>query len=181
MTRKSLLFSLLIILLAACTRAASDTPPTELPVNFPSPMPGSTPLCQPADLGISSNSIGATGALMLGVTLTNKSKNPCALANPPQVTLLDDKGQPLKVQESSASDDQTPASPQMELHPGESAIASLAWRNYCQPLPNDSLNLRFELSTGSNLDVAMSLLSEPRCDSKSDPSTLIAAPYSYPP
>ena len=47
--------------------------------------------------------------------------------------------------------------------------------------PNDSLTMRMELSTGQNLDVVSKLLSEPRCDAKTEPSTLTVAPYSYPP
>jgi hypothetical protein len=65
--------------------------------------------------------------------------------------------------------------------PGESAIVSLVWRNACQPLPNDSLTMRLRLSTRQNLDVISKLLSEPRCDAKTEPSTLVVAPYSYPP
>jgi hypothetical protein len=102
-------------------------------------------------LQTSSNSTGATGAL----------------TNPPQVTLLNGSREPLDVQVSDA--------------PGESAIASLVWRNACQPLPNDSLTMRLELSAGQNLDVVTQLLSEPRCDAKTEPSTLTVAPYSYPP
>lgn len=182
MNRKLLLFSLLIFLLAACTRPASDSPATPLPLNFPSPAPGSTPLCQPADLDVSSNSIGATGALMLGITLTNKSKNPCTLSNPPQVTLLDNSNKPLDIQISSAPADQTPPAPtQAQIAGGESVILSLVWHNYCQTLPQDSLTVRLALSTGQNLDVAMKLLSEPRCDAKNESSTLIVSPYSYPP
>jgi hypothetical protein len=124
-------------------------------------------LSLPANLQTSSNSTGATGALMLGITLTNKSKNPCALTNPPQVTLLNGSREPLDVQVSDA--------------PGKNAIASLVWRNACQPLPNDSLTMRLELSAGQNLDVVTQLLSEPRCDAKTEPSTLTVAPYSYPP
>ncbi len=182
MARKYLLFSLLIFLLSACNRPASDSPPTALPLNFPSPAPGTTPLCQPADLDVSSNSTGATGALVLGITLTNKSKNPCALSNPPQAALLNVSGQPLDVQASSAPDDQaSPASSQMEIAPSESAIVSLIWHNYCQPLPNDSLTIRLALSKGQDLDIVTSVLSEPRCDAKTEPSTLTFAPYSYPP
>ena len=182
MTRNRFLFCLLLFLLSACKRAASDSPPTSLPLNFPSPAPGSTPLCQPADLQTSSNSTGATGALVLGITLTNKSKNPCGLSNPPQITLLNGSGQPLDVQTSSLPNDQTPPAPlQMQLAPGESAILTLIWRNTCQPLPNDNLTIRLGLSTGQNLDVVTNILSEPRCDAKNEPSTLTIAPYSYPP
>lgn len=182
MPRKFLLFCLSLFLLSACTRAASDSPPTALPLNFPNPAPGSTPLCQPADLQISSNSTGATGALVLGITLTNKSKNPCALANPPQITLLNGSSQPLDVQASDAPGDQTPPAPaQMELAPNESAIISLIWHNYCQPLPDNSLTIRLGLAAGQNLDVITSVLSIPRCDAKNEPSTVTVAPYSYPP
>ena len=183
MIKRLLLITLITItLVAACSRAASDSPPTALPLNFPSPAPGSTPLCQSSDVQISSNSTGATGALVLGITLTNKSKNPCALANPPQTTLLNDSGQPLDVQTSSTPGDQTPpAPPQMELAPGENAIISLIWRNYCQPLPNDSLTIRLGLAAGQTLDVVTSVLSVPRCDAKNEPSTVTIAPYSYPP
>jgi len=170
------------ILLAGCTRPAGGVAPTELPLNFPSPAPGSTPFCQSADLGVSSNSIGATGALMLGITLTNNSKNPCALANPPQITLLDDGNKPIEIQIANIPNgDATPAPAQMELGTGESAILSLVWRNYCQPLPKDKLIVRLALAAEQNLDVAMDLLSEPRCDAKTEASTLTIAPYSYPP
>jgi hypothetical protein len=47
--------------------------------------------------------------------------------------------------------------------------------------PNDSLTLRLELSAGQSLNVVTQLLSEPRCDVKTEPSTLMVAPYSYPP
>jgi hypothetical protein len=183
MMKRLLLITLLTIALtAACTRAASDSPPTALPLNFPRPAPGSTPLCQPADLQISSNSTSETGTLVLGITLTNQSKNPCALANPPQTTLLDDSGQPLDVQASSTPGDQTPPAPaQMELAPGESAILSLVWQNYCQPLLNDSLTIRLGLSVGQDLEIVTMLLSPPRCEAKNEPSTVTVAPYSYPP
>ena len=183
MMKRLLLITLLTISLTlACTRAASDSPSTALPENFPSPAPGSTPLCQPADLQISSNSTGATGALVLGMTLTNKSKNPCALANPPQATLLNGSAQPLDVQTSNTPGNQTPPAPaQMVLAPDESAILTLVWRNYCQPLPNDSLTIHLELTSGQNLEVVTSVLSVPRCDAKNEPSTVAVAPYSSPP
>ena len=95
---------------------------------------------------------------------------------------MNDSQEPLDVQVSDAPGDQTPpATSQMELAPGESAIVSLVWRNACQPLPNDSLTMRLELSAGQNLDVISKLLSEPRCDNKTEPSALTVAPYSYPP
>ena len=182
MTRKILLFGFLLFLLCACTRAASDSPPTALPLNFPKPAPGSTPLCQTADLQTSANFTEATGDLVLGVTLTNQSKNPCALANPPQTTLLNGSGQLLDVQTSSPPGNQTPpAPPQMELAPGESAIISLIWRNYCQPFPNNGLTIRLKLSTGQSLEIVSRALSAPRCDAKNEPSTVTVAPYSYPP
>lgn len=199
MKRKSLLLSVLFLFLTACTRPVGGVAPTALPVDFPSPAPGSTPLCQPTDLDVSSNSIGATGALMIGVTLTNKSKNPCALANPAQITLLDSDNKLLEVKTSNSPADpagdpagergasrgassQTPIpSAQMELHAGESAILTLVWRNYCQPLSKDQLTVRVELTEKKNLDVPMQLLSEPPCDAKNEPSTLMVGPYSYPP
>jgi hypothetical protein len=182
MMKRLLLVTLLTFLLAACTRAASDSSSTALPLNFPSPAPGMTPLCQPVDLQTSSNSTNAIDTLVLGITLTNISKNPCALSNPPQATLLNDSRQPLNVQTSSMPGDQTPPAPaQMELRPGESAIVSLIWSNACQPLPNDSLTIHLELSTGKNLDVVTSIPSVPRCNTKNEPSTLTVAPYSYPP
>jgi hypothetical protein len=69
----------------------------------------------------------------------------------------------------------------MELAPGESAILSLVWQNYCQPLPNNSLTISLAFSAGQKLEVVTSDLSGPRCDAKSDPSTLVVAPYSSPP
>ncbi len=183
MTKRLLLITLLTITLTtACTRAASNSPPTELPINFPSPAPGSTPLCQPADLQTSSNSIETGEALLIGLTLTNQTKNPCALTNPPQVALLAGANQPLQTQLTAMSASQTPPAPaELQLAPGESVIISLVWNNYCQPLPNDHLSIRLALSATQNLDVATRILAAPRCDAKNAPSLLKVAPYSYPP
>jgi hypothetical protein len=119
---------------------------------------------------------------VLGVTLTNQIKGPCTLSNPPQASLLDSSGQPIDLQTTIISPEQTPPAPAlMKLAPGESAIASLVWRNYCQ-LPNtDGLILRLELAKDQNLDVEMKALALPRCDAKEEPSTITVAPYSVPP
>jgi hypothetical protein len=182
MTRRLFLFCFLLFLLSACTRPASDSPPTELPLNFPSPAPGSTPLCQPADLQTSSNSNASADGVVLGLTLTNQTKNPCALANPPQVTLLDDSRQPLELQTLGMAPVQTPPAPlEIQLAPGESVIVSLIWRNYCQPLPERSLTIHLRLSETLKVESLTKLLAEPRCAAETEPSTLAIAPYSYPP
>jgi hypothetical protein len=182
MTRKFLLFCFLTLFLSACLRPASDTPATKAPLDFPSPAPGSTPLCQPADLQTSSNSSDTGESLLLGLTLTNQTKNPCALTNPPLVTLLDSQNQPLKVETTTLALVQTPPAPvEMLLAPGESLIISLDWRNACQPLPKPSLTIRLLLAETSPLEISTPLDAGLHCADKTAPSTLTVTPYSYPP
>lgn len=119
---------------------------------------------------------------MLGLTLTNQTKNPCALANPPQVTLLDASRQPLELQTLDMAPVQMlPAPLEMQLAPGESVIISLIWRNYCQPFLADSLVIRLALSDQFKLDTSTKISTGPNCDAKNESSTLTVAPYSYPP
>lgn len=182
MMRRLVLLSLSIFLLSGCTRAASAPPPTEPALNFPTANPAGTPLCQPADLKTSSNFNDAGGEIVLGVTLTNQSKNPCALSNPPQPSLIDANSQPLDVQISALPSDQTPpAAAFMQLAPGESVIMTLVWRNFCQTLPGDSLIIRLNLADEKNLEIFINLLKVPNCEVKTDPSTALVATYSYPP
>jgi hypothetical protein len=182
MLRKILPFCLSLFLLSACLRPASDLPPTPPPLDFPSPAPGTTPLCLLGDLKTSSNSIDTGEALLLGLTLTNQTKNPCALTNPPQLGLQTGNGQPLEIQAAAMTPVQTPPAPvEVILAPGESVIVSLTWQNYCQPLPKNGLTLQLTLSEQTELKTAIQIGAGPRCDAKDKPSTLTITPYSYPP
>jgi hypothetical protein len=180
--KRLLMILLLTTLITACSRAASSPPLTEPPLNFPTLSPGALPLCQPSDLETSSNFNKTTDTIILGVTLTNKTKNLCTLSNPPQTTLIDARNKPLDLQIVDTSPSQTPPAPAlMQLAPNSSAIVTLVWRNFCQIPPAASLILRLELAKDQNLDVEMKMLAEPACDTKNEPSTIIVAPYSVPP
>jgi hypothetical protein len=180
--KRMLLIFLMTTLTVACTRAASNPAPTEPALNFPSPVPGNIPLCQAAELQTSSNSLEASGTVTLGVTLTNQSKNPCTLSNPPQVSLLDGNGEDLKLGTAVSPAVQTPPAPNIILlAPAESVIMTLIWRNFCQTLPTDSLILHLALSEKQVLDVKMQTPGKPGCDTPDQASSLKIAPYSSPP
>ena len=93
--KRLLAIALLVILSTGCSRSAPTPPPTEPAANFPTPAPESLPLCSPADLNTSANHSGEDGTIVLGVTLINKSKSFCALANPPAVSLLEAEKIPI--------------------------------------------------------------------------------------
>jgi hypothetical protein len=181
--KRMLLIFLISALTAACTRSASSPVPTEPALNFPSPVPGSIPVCQASNLQTSSNSLGASGAITMGVTLTNQSKNPCTLSNPPQVRLLNANGEALKVESTVSPAVQTPAAQSIILlAPTESVILSLVWRNFCQTLPSESVILHLELSEKQELEIKMQMPSaEPQCDASDQTSSLTITPYSFPP
>jgi len=168
--------------LAACTPGTDKLPSTQAALDIPTQSVVSMPVCGPADLLTSASSNGATGAIMLGLTLTNKSGNLCTLANPPQVKLLDANDQPIEAQTSPSLAVMTPPAPELlALAPRDNVIVSMVWRNYCQLMPGDMLTIRLTLAPNENVDIAMKLPAEPRCDNMTEPSTVTIAPYSYPP
>lgn len=162
-----------LILTSACTRPASSAG-TEPATSAVGP-------CGAADLQTSSNSNGATGSIALGVTLVNTSKSLCAMEGTPQVALTAN-GQTLDVQMLQAPADQTPPAPAtLTVAPGESVIAILIWRNYCGETLPGGPTIRLTLGTGEKLDIRADAYAVPRCDVKTEPSTLTVNPYSYPP
>jgi hypothetical protein len=181
MRRKTLIVLAFLLLTGACTRPASTLEAQPAPT-------GSVRLCGAADLQPSSSSNGATGAIVLGVTLINQSETPCALPGQPQVALSNNPhtpgavGQTLAVQVIQAQADQAaPTSVTLTIAPGESIIAILIWRNYCGEALADGVTIRLTLTTGQSLDIQADALAVPRCDAKNEPSTLLVNPYSYPP
>ena len=173
---------LLVMMTAACTRAASQSQPTEPALNFPTLSPNEVPLCQPADLQTSSNSNGDASGVVMGMTLTNQSKQICKLSNPPQTRLLDASNKPLELVGVDTAPAMTPpASDVMQIAPGENTIVTLVWQNYCQPAPVEPVIVRLELEKDQNLDIAIHLSTVPGCQDKKKPSTISVAPYSAPP
>jgi hypothetical protein len=180
--KRLIIILLLTIVTSACSRAASSPLPTEPALDFPTTSPNAQPRCSASNLEASSNSNGANGAIILGVTLTNISQTPCTLSNPPQASLLNASSEPLDLQTVEVSPEQTPPAPAlMQLAPGESAIMTLIWSNICKAPPDDGINLRLELSKDQNLDVKMKINAKPRCDAENEASTITVAPYSIPP
>jgi hypothetical protein len=180
--RRLLIFLLLSILAAACNGAASSTHPSEPALNFPTLAPDSLPLCRTPDLDFSSNSNQTTDGLVMGITLTNNTKQICTLSNPPQIKLLDENKNPIDLHALDASPAQTPPVPAlMQLAPGENAILTLIWQNYCQKAPLESAYLRLALSNGQILDVDIKIGAAPDCTAANKPSTILVVPYSAPP
>jgi hypothetical protein len=178
------LFILTSLLLGACTRAASTPAPTLLPVNFPTLMPAQIAECQPADLQSSSNTNGATGVIVLGITLTNQSKNICKLSNPAAVSLLTSNREPIQVQmiDNNSEVLQTlPAPSTLILAPTDNKILTVIWRNFCQKLPDDKLILSIHLTEKQDLDIPMKIQALPRCEAETEASTISVMPYSDPP
>jgi hypothetical protein len=144
-------------------------------------------LCGASDLQSSSNTIDATSAVVLGVTLVNISKSPCVLAGFPQVTLLGD-GQTLDLQYVESQPDQPPAADatpsseaQLTVSPTESALFILKWGNYCGETLKDSPVIHLVLAYGESVDIKTDITTIPRCDAPNNPSKLTINPYSYPP
>ncbi len=174
MKRTSLIVLSLLILTSACTRPASTLVPEASPTS-------EVRLCNASDLQTSSNSNGATGAIILGVTLVNTSKSACVLVGPPQVTLTG-SGQTLDAQIIQAQADQTPHAPAaLTVSPGESAIVILIWRNYCGETLTVGPIIHLSLTTDQALDIQTGVEAVPRCDVQDEPSTLTVNPYSFPP
>ena len=178
--KRLLAIALLVILSTGCSRSAPTPPPTEPAANFPTPAPESLPLCSPADLNTSANHSGEDGTIVLGVTLINKSKSYCALANPPAVSLLEAEKVPIDLHPQELTAEQIPPA-LVTLPPGESVILSLVWQNYCLTKLEGGLTLRLALAKDQNLDVKMDIPPAPKCASGQVSAALLVAPYSYPP
>lgn len=171
------IFLLLIscaLLLGACTRPISTAAPEAASTA------GGTRACGAADLQTSSNSNDANGTIVLGVTLVNISKSPCALEGLPQVTLSDGQ-KPLDVQITQAGDQTPPVPSGLTVAAGESAVVILVWGNYCGPSLKDGATLQLVLANGETLKVKAEAAAVPHCDAKDQPSTLTVNPYSFPP
>jgi len=151
-------------------------------LNFPEISTDSIPLCKPSDLETSSNYNEVQGKVLLGITLINKSKSPCTLANPPQVSLLDKERKSLGITSIKSTFVQTPVAPRLvTIAPDESEIVSLIWQNYCQPPSGDDFIIQFVFAQNQTLDVTMKVLASPGCTAKDEPSTVTISPYSVPP
>ena len=166
-------------LISACTRMASTPAPTVLPLNFPVAAPA---LCQPADLLTSSNFTGTPDAIILGITLTNHTKNPCALANPAKVALTTTSGEAYDLLTETSPASQTPPAPaNVMLAPDANIILTVVWRNSCQKEPADKLNVSISLSTGTTLDIPVTVSGISRCQAGSGKAAITVNPYSNPP
>jgi hypothetical protein len=180
--RRIIIFLFISLLSSACTRTASEALPTEPALDFPTPSVDALPACTSPDLLTSASSNEAGDAITLGVTFTNKSGNLCTLANPPEIVLLDANDRPIKARINQLPNEMTPPAPAVfVLAPNDSVIASLVWQNYCQVLPGSMLSIQLTLTKNKTVNVAVKLSTEPHCNNKNEPSTLMVAPYSNPP
>ena len=167
------------MLISSCTRVASTPVPTMLPLNFPSI---ATAACQPADLLTSSNSTGIPDAIILGITLTNHTKTPCALPNPANVSLSTTSGEPIDTQTEVSPAIQTPPAPaSVMLVPDANSILTVVWRKPCQNEPVNKLTLSIPLSEGKILEIPINVPSMPRCQAGGEKATITVNPYSNPP
>lgn len=185
MKRLAILALILILLTSACDRSVSTAGP--ISGRNPFTPAAAAHLCVAADLESSSNTIDATGSVVLGVTLVNRSKSPCVLAGAPQVTLTDN-GQTLDLQYTESQPDQpsapleTPSSQaRLTVAPGESAVFILVWGNYCGETPKDSPVIHLALPESASLEIQTGVSSVPHCDAPNNRSTAAISSYSYPP
>ena len=180
--KRMLLILILSVIITACSRAASSSQPTQPAANFPTVAPDELPLCKSTDLQTSSNSNPADGAIILGVTLTNSSKNLCTLSNPPIASLVDEGNKTIEIKNVVTLPAQAkPASALIQLGPGDSVIGTLIWRNYCQNPDIKIRKLLLNLGKDQILTIEMKIQTIPRCDAKNEPSTINVGPYSVPP
>jgi hypothetical protein len=182
----SVIFLLLAFTLSACVRTASAAPTPAPRSALPAPQATFTAAqssqpCRPADLETSSNSSAANEAVTIGVTLMNRTGYACQLQGAPQVELLGADDNPLPIQYTAATLNQTPPIPTtLNITPGESAIVSMIWSNACPPL-SQKISLRLTLANGETLAIAPANIPAPPCSDKNQPATLTVSPYSYPP
>jgi hypothetical protein len=176
----------LSLALSACVRTASTPIPSAKPAgNVPAATttvtPGPANPCHAADLETSSNSNATAKAVVIGITLVNKTGEACILSSDPQIALLDANGSPLPVEYISAEVEQTPPLPaEIRVIPGESAIVSMVWKNPCPP-HNAKITIQLTFPDGESLRITPGTIPGLRCDDKTAPSTVTVSPYSYPP
>ncbi|MEI7847532.1 MAG: DUF4232 domain-containing protein [Chloroflexota bacterium] len=179
--KRILLVLIIATFITACSSANSLPAPTEPAVNFPTISPSSLPLCKSDDLKSSSNSNEGSGAVVIGLTLTNIKKHQCVLLNPPQATLLDTNRSKIKLQldEKALLTQVNPNPAMIVIGPTESVIVTIIWKNYCKTQPVNIV--RLEIDKDKFVEVEYKSLSLPSCLAKDEPSTISVIPYSYPP
>lgn len=97
-------------------------------------------VCHAADLTGSVGFQGATQALAGNLTLTNRGTSPCSVEGPPEVQLIDAKGQALAVKDVTPPD--AGPSQRVVIQPGQPAYVRLFWREWCGAEPSFPVQVR---------------------------------------
>ena len=131
---------------------------TAQPSGTPAPdIPADSPFCELADLKTTFGSNAATQQILLGVGLTNISRNPCFLQAWLQVVLVDQQGHPLDVEyhyfEMGPADAQAAATEQARestiakvgILPGWTVWLNLVWSNWCGDAISGGVVIRLTL------------------------------------
>ena len=182
MMKRLLLVLLVVMLTSACSHNDSNPAPTLPAADFPTISPDRLPLCQPTDLDTSANANSAPNEIVMGMTLTNKSKHICTLSNPPKASLLDGTNKPLVAQTTNLPSTLSPQNPALlQLTPGGIVIFTVSWKNYCQTAPIQYMILRLDLSNGQNTEDQINIPATPGCTDKNQPSSVVVGPFSAPP
>jgi Protein of unknown function (DUF4232) len=147
------------------------------------------PPCRASHLAAKLDLNGATGSLVLFVTLRNVGPASCSLRGRPAVALEGKNAAAAHwVTKPMATAFAEPASVRARLralHPGETAIVSIWWSNWCGPgsqpasgpgPPPDDLLLTLPVS-GDPVRLATS--NAPRCDDPTAPSILAVQPFAF--
>jgi hypothetical protein len=146
------------------------------------------PRCRAANLRAQLFLQGATGALVGGVTLTNRGPA-CALLGWPRVSLAGPAAKTTRwwvrrvASTGGASDPLAdPPGSLRALGRGRSARVGVVWSNWCGPgsSPAGSSGQRpsaLLLGLASRTIVRLPLARAPRCDAPSSPSKLLVAPF----
>jgi hypothetical protein len=187
-------FRAALVALAGASALLAGGPPRVIPwidqrPALASAHPPLAPACRAASLVAHLFLQGATGSLVGGVDLTNRSRRRCALLGRPRASFLGPAALATKRSVVAAPVPRAPpdvlADPPGSLRalaPGKTAAASLVWSNWCGPgstpaggpgTPPRALAL--DLASGAR--VVVPLARAPRCDDPHSASRLAVGPF----
>jgi hypothetical protein len=159
--------------------------PSVAPVTAPPPTPvGSTadaPPCAPPDVAVDVNGQGATGSIVLFIVVTNRGSAPCALDGPPSSIGLRAGGGSLPLTYQPRPDPwpgDTPGliAPPVVLTPGEAAMATAIWNNWCLGAADVS-TIWVGLGKEAVDTYPQPPITPARCDNANAESTLAGFPF----
>jgi hypothetical protein len=163
--------------------------------------------CHATDLRATAGTNGAGGSISFGIQVTNTSASVCTLQGPPQIQLVNQRGQVLdsdyfvncfRCSElisayetalpatliasavTATSVGQTVLYGKIGIGPGERAGVFLLWQNWCQPFPKGGVRIRLTLAEQlGRLEVATDAYVGGRCDAADARSSVMISHFSH--